>query len=679
MARYPAGESVSDDRPIAVRRKRRISSGQADSPSQTTVSQSTNLDESQQTTLGETKTPTKPKKRVRFSDPRPEASISSSSSTGLTPHIKRTTLATASRSSAPSWPRLLAEKPRRRVSLPTTLAGSLPSPSLTPSPTIRVSGEFQIPSLRQTLDERTKRRLRRNHMSEEINDIDEEKRSTSKMVQQIHELKTELELARQLGKEVAESSNDGGGDTVRIQELENEIGRLKEEMREGSMTADPFVTEDIFHDPTPPHSSSQNDNVDDENLVVSGEGTGNVLREITRFPLAPPVIGAVVQASIPPFTDSDVFRSARLSLEYLFPGETALGLATEDPKLIIDNMLDRLRTLKAQALLAEEALSTSKTQESNLRTQFNAVLQQLDRSRKNAEAISIVHSTERSRADHAESTAHSLETVVEQTTLRVKELESDVDEKQRSIQKLQDALESYRVEVGKLELLITQMEAGHSTALAELRGEMDEAVADLECHVAAEINGRRAAEKEAVERGERIKQLEALERELKDAVNEKQKIIRALETEVGDAKEAGEKEIGSLNVVVGELASGLEGAKADMAKIDREKSRLIKMLEQEKAAGVKAVEAIQAEMAQCMEKIEGVKETHLKDSQQRGVEVAEHKGLLTPVSACRFKDGFREVEGYVEVKRGKVRGRKRPDSGIGILEEDEEDEEMLDA
>ena len=679
MARYPAGESVSDDRPIAVRRKRRSSSGQADSPSQTTVSQSTNRDESQQTTLGETKTPTKPKKRVRFSDPRPEASTSSSSSTGLTPHIKRTTLATAAQSSAPSWPRLLAEKPRRRVSLPTTLAGSLPSPSLTPSPTIRVSGEFQIPSLRQTLDERTKRRLRRNHMSEEINDIDEEKRSTSKMVQQIHELKTELELARQLGKEVADSSNDSGGDTVRIQELENEIGRLKEEMREGSMTADPFVTDDIFHDPTPPHSSSQNDNVDDENLVVSGEGSGNVLREITQFPLAPPVIRAVVQASIPPFTDSDVFRSARLSLEYLFPGETALGLVTEDPKLIIDNMLDRLRTLKAQALLAEEALSTSKTQESNLRNQFNAVLQQLDRSRKNAEAISVVQSTERSRADHAESTAHSLETVVEQTTLRVKELESDVDEKQRSIQKLQDALESYRVEVGKLELLITQMEAGHSTALAELRGEMDEAVADLECHVAAEINGRRAAEKEAVERGERIKQLEALERELKDAVNEKQKIIRALETEVGDAKEAGEKEIGSLNVVVGELASGLEGAKADMAKIDREKSRLTKMLEQEKAAGVKAVEAIQAEMAQCMEKIEGVKETHLKDGQQRGVEVAEHKGLLTPVSACRFKDGFREVEGYVEVKRGKVRGKKRPDSGIGILEEDEEDEEMLDA
>lgn len=681
MARYPAqdaGEAVSDDRPIAVRRKRRSSSGKADSPSQTSVPQSNNLNDSRQTTPGEAKTPTKPRKRVRFSEPGPEVSTSSSS-TGLTPHIKRTTLATAAQSSAPSWPRLLAEKPRRRLSLPTALAGSLPSPSLTPSPTICVSGEVQVPSLRQALDERTKRRLRRNHMSEEINDISEEKKSTTKMEQQIHELKTELAVARQLGKEVADSTNDGGGDTGRIQELENEIGQLKEEMRERSKTADPFVTDDIFHDPTPPHSSSQNDNVDDENLVARAEGSSNVLREITHFPLAPSVTGAVVQAPVPSFTDSNVFRSARLSLEYLFPGETALGLATEDPKLIIDNMLDRLRTLKAQALLAEEALSTSKTQESNLRNQFNAVLQQLDRSRKNAEAISIVQSTEKSRANQAESTAHNLETVVEQTTLRVKELESDVDEKQRSVQKLQDALESYRVEVGKLELLITQMEAGHITALAELRGEMDEAVADLECHVAAEISGRRAAEKAAVERGERIKQLEALERELKDAVNEKQKIIRALETDVVEAKEAGEKEVGSLNVEIGELASSLEGAKADTAKIGREKLSLIKMLEQEKAAGVRAVEAIQAEMAQCMEKINEVKETHIKDAQQRGAEVAEHKGLLTPVSACRFKDGFREVEGYVEVKRGKVRGRKRPDSGIGVLEEDEEDEEMLDA
>ena len=516
-------------------------------------------------------------------------------------------------------------------------------------------------------------------MSEEINEIEQEKRSKPKWRQQIEELKTELELARQLGKEVADSTNGGEGDSGRIQELETELGKLKEEMRERSVPADPFLNDEIFQDPTPSNSSTQGEDADGENLEASAESTGNVLRDITHVSSAMSTTGATTQGRIPPTTDSNAFRSARLALEYLFPGETPLGLNTEDPKLILDNMLDRLRILKAQTLLAEDALSTSKTHEANLRTQFNAVLQQLDRSRKNAEALSIDQSGDKTRANHAETKVQNLETIVQQETLRVKELETDVDEKQRSIQKLQDALESYRVEIGNLELLITQLEADNITALAKLQSDMDEAVADLECHVAAETHGRRAAEKEAVERGDRIKQLEAKERELKDAVNEKQKLVRALEDEVSAAKEAGEREVGSLNVEVAELASSLEGAKADVATIDREKSKLIKMLDEEKAAGAKAVETIRAEMAQCLDKVNGVKESHLKDAQQRGAEVAEHKGLLTPVSACRFKDGFREVEGYVEVKRGKVKGKKRLDSGIGILEEDEEDEEMLDA
>ena len=680
MARHLAQdkEGVSPDRSIAVRRKRRSSSGQADSLNQTTVSQTDNLHDSYQGTPEDARTPRKPKKRVRFSDPGPEVSTLCSSLTGLTPHIKRATLAPAARSSSPLAPRLLAEKPRRRVSLPITTDNSLPSLSTEPSRTTYVSGEVQITSLRQALDERTKRRLRRNHMSEEINEIDEEKRSRSKWMEQIQELKTELALARQLGKEVADSTNGGEADTGRIQELESELGRLKEEMRERSVTADPVVTDDIFHDPTP-DSSTLSDNVDDENLAARAERSGNVLRDITHFPSAPSVTTAAIQAPIPSLVDREAFRSARLSLEYLFPGETSLGLMTEDPKHILDTMLDRLRTLKAQALLAEDALSTSQTQEANLRNQFNAVLQQLDRSRKNAEALNINQSSEKTRADQAESKAQDLDRALEQTTIKVKKLESDVDEKQRSIQRLQDALESYRTEVGKLELVIIGMEAEHNTALDKLQGDMDEAVADLDCHVAAETIGRRAAEKETVERGERIRQLEAQEQELKDAVNGKQKIIRSLESEVLEAQEAREKEVGSLNVEVGELASSLESAKADVAKLDSEKLRLLKMLEEEKAAGARAIEAIQAEMAHCRERIKGVKETHMKDAQQRGAEVAEHKGLLTPVSACRFKDGFREVEGYVEVKRGKVRGKKRPDSGIGVLEEDEEDEEMLDA
>ena len=728
MAKHPAQEAeeaISDDRPLAVRRKRRTSSGQAASTDETGIPEMDNQRNSHGAPSKEPRTPTKPKKRVRFSDPGPDIPTTSSSSTGLTPHIKRTLLTTTTELFSSPAPQLLAAKPRRRSSLPAKPGIPFSSPPLTPSATSCLSGEVQISSLRQALDERTKRRLRRNHMSQEINDIDDEKRSKQKLTRQIEELKTELAVARQLGKEVAESTHGAEEGTERIQELEIELRALKEEMRERSIAADPFASDkpfeacDIFCDPSPPHAGSQNNNADDDsifcdpipphsssqigkrgddNLATVTEGSSNILRELSHFPSALSAAEANSQLDIHKValhTHRDdlhsALRAARLSLEHLFPGETGLGLHVEEPKLILDNMLDRLRSLKAQAFLAENALSTSRSQESNMRNQFNAVLEQLDRSRKAAELVNIGQSAEKTRANQAEHMAQSLEAVVEQKTLKVKELETDVDEKQRSIQKLQEALVSYRAEVGKLESLITEMEADHNTAFARLQGDMDEAVADLECHVVAETTGRRAAEKEAVERAERIKQLEALEQELKDVVNEKQQIIRALEDEVLEAKEAGEKEVGSLNVEVGKLSSSLEDVQADIAKIDHEKSQITKMLEEEKVASSRALEAVQREMAQCvekldsaihmemtqcMEKVDGVKVTYVKDAQRRGAEVAEHKGLLTPVTACRFKDGFNEVEGRVEMKRGKATRRTRPDSGV-VLEEDE-DEEMLD-
>lgn len=154
-------------------------------------------------------------------------------------------------------------------------------------------------------------------------------------------------------------------------------------------------------------------------------------------------------------------------------------------------------------------------------------------------------------------------------------------------------------------------------------------------------------------------------------MSDKQGVIRELEAALTKAHEQKEQEVGSLNVEIGSLASSLEEAKSDLNSFKAEKAVLQFRIEEEKAAGVKAVEAIQAELARCAEKAEEVKGSHKKDMQSRGAEVSEHKGLLTPVSATRFKD----VPGYVEVKRGKSRGR-RGDSGVVIMEE-EEDEEML--
>lgn len=234
---------------------------------------------------------------------------------------------------------------------------------------------------------------------------------------------------------------------------------------------------------------------------------------------------------------------------------------------------------------------------------------------------------------------------VQAATTKVSELEKNVDEKDRSISKLQDALGTYRVEVGKLEVLITKMEADHNTAMSNLQAEMDEAVADLECHVAAETLGRREAEQEVgeqkerikqlkvqeqevEEQKERIKQLKVQEQELKTALNEKQQIIRETERIFEEERLGREREVGGLNVRVGQLSSDLSESNGKLANAEQNQQILLRKLQEERDAGLRAVKAVQAELASAVGKSEDIKTAHVSDSQRRGAEVTEHKGLL---------------------------------------------------
>ncbi len=660
-------EALLDERPVAVRRKRRSNSGLVDPASAAEYRKSDRLDGPAPVLAKVAKTPTKPKKRVRFSDPGPD--VEASQSTGLTPALRRSNLITSAQRSAIPEPRWLAQTPRRRRSLPALNSTSLPSPSLSPPPTPCISGEIQFESLRQVLDPRSRRRLRRNHLSEEINEIDAERRSKSQWKQEIQELKSALALAKQ-PVDGASNMVDRAGSNDRIEGLEEELSSLRRQLREKSTTAEP-QSGSLQCSGSPPDSSTFSDGGTNDDFMMSNFDDNGIRRESSIDTTHASAAPATTQPALPSPVEASAFRSVRLALEYLFPGETPLGLATEDPGSILEAMLDRLRSLKAQAILAETSLSASKSQEANLRSQFNAVLQQLDRSRVHAEGLSEQISIANAKGEQAEKRVHRLEIVVEAESKRAQGLEAELDEKQRSIEKLQEALETYRVEVDKLEALIIKLEEEHGNAMVNMQSQMEEVMADLECHVAAEMTGRKAAEKEAVERGERIKQLEGMESELKNVLNEKQSIIRDMEREVTLEKESREKEVGVMNVRVGELSSNLEEAVSDVAKLEQDKKRLIERIEEEKAAGRRSMDAVHAKTMQWAKDIEIIRGNHVNEMQRRETEVADHRGLLTPVSACKYRD----VEGYVEVRRGKA--KKRPDSGIGILEEFEDEDLMI--
>ena len=176
---------------------------------------------------------------------------------------------------------------RLSSSSPTKTLDSTPHPthsarharraSLTPSTTAVVRSspiglveEVTYIPLRQALDARSRRRLRRSHLSEEINDLETHEREDRRTRhaldsarheleekdRRLHELEWELESQRQLGIDVYGS---GGGDddeheeSEQVREMREQIRKLKEEIQEQrERQADEGIRDVDMEDDTPP-------------------------------------------------------------------------------------------------------------------------------------------------------------------------------------------------------------------------------------------------------------------------------------------------------------------------------------------------------------------------------------------------------------------------------------------
>jgi hypothetical protein len=144
-------------------------------------------------------TPKRSRKRVRFSDPGPRLlHDADTGSTGLTPAMRRTSFESRSGDRTPS------RKARRR-STPTPRFQRSYDPE-EPFDETSTERRIQFTPLRQILDTRTQRRIRRIGLSDEINHIEREKRETSNMektmralLQERDSLKNELRAMKQSG------------------------------------------------------------------------------------------------------------------------------------------------------------------------------------------------------------------------------------------------------------------------------------------------------------------------------------------------------------------------------------------------------------------------------------------------------------------------------------------------
>ncbi|KAF2452363.1 hypothetical protein BDY21DRAFT_359524 [Lineolata rhizophorae] len=184
-------------------------------------------------------------KHVRFSSPTkhtgcPSSPLKPSPSSSLTPHMRRYSLSPAYAAASKKQ-----KEENRRSSLPAKLFS--PGGQST-------AGQVQFTPLRSVLDERSKRRLRRSHLSEEINSIDEHKRDDARKDKelrqaldeirrresQLKELTLELELQRQMSIDVGSSDDH----RAKTKELEARVATLTHEKEEMLNSRVPELTTD---------------------------------------------------------------------------------------------------------------------------------------------------------------------------------------------------------------------------------------------------------------------------------------------------------------------------------------------------------------------------------------------------------------------------------------------------
>ncbi|CAO1596370.1 hypothetical protein XANCAGTX0491_000221 [Xanthoria calcicola] len=702
-------DSIEDQRPLALRRKRRASSALVKSEDKESNQQQANEESTvPDATREPPKTPGNLKKRIRFSDSVIEIGAGSttdlttaaSSSTGLTPALNRTILI----------PVKSMDKVKKRLSLPDQLMTPASSRSSTGSPLSASPIEIQFAPLVQKISDRTMRRLKRNHLSETTNEIQEENKRSKKALQgEVMKLRDELALVRQQKNETNAADNTAGAthdNTERIEQLENELSDLKQEMREQSSTMDHAIPEarNDLTTATPPASverlslsspiSVEGDDLHDASQLSDTSGPESDESRILKSGPSSPVtvVEASTQASFPPPRVSEVLRSARLQFERIFPGETAIGLDIADPEAFIQTMIIRAKWLKKETERLDQKKAVTEASRINMKNQFDSVLHQIESHRNQIRISKAKIDEEKDRARTAELEISTLEARVENIESKNKDLKQQRDDYQRSIERLQDALEHYRSEAEELTRTVLQMESSQEADMAKLRSEYqasnaaalvardvfyEDKFSDLGAEIDSEKIGRLKAEESAVKRLDRIRELDNRQAELRGTINQKQAIIRQLETQIEQTKSGHENEVGQLNVRIGELVSNLSSANAELAKVRQETTRLSDLVEQEKAAGLKAVESMQTEVKQCADKVDAVKDDHAKDVKKRGEEVAQSFGLITPVvEGGRFRDAEADekVEGHVELLRGKAT-KKRPDSGVGLWDSTIEEEE----
>jgi DNA repair exonuclease SbcCD ATPase subunit len=354
------------------------------------------------------------------------------------------------------------------------------------------------------------------------------------------------------------------------------------------------------------------------------------------------------------------FRAARLELEYLTPGENTEGF--ENSKLL-DMLVSRLRVLTKKVQQQDFDIDQYHSQEISLRQQLGFRVDEM---------------------------AHLQETLTTATS-EVSRLESDLRDRDESISKLTHALQGYRDEVSGLETFINRLEVEHAADSAILRDEIETIKRDADAKILDSELKRETLEAAAEGREMLMRELEkrlsgavASARALEDefaALRNENTLLRdtAAEREKahGDALALRDARVMELREEVESINAARKKAYERIRDLEREDRDLMAQLEGEKVRSQFVVDSMMGGIARVMETGNGYKMGYVavQGSSSGGGDVDSSPVTDAATSQTVVRPGLLFNAGLARRRStsiGKGKKRRRYDSGLGFLEEEDE-------
>ena len=342
------------------------------------------------------------------------------------------------------------------------------------------------------------------------------------------------------------------------------------------------------------------------------------------------------------------FRAARLELEYLTPGEITLPLTSHGAEAL-DLLLTRLRELARRVKEDETSIDEYHELELSIRKQLDT-------------RVSIMDGL---RAEMAKA-----ETLMNEKNTRIREL--DV-----ANERLKGAVNGYIRDISELEHLVERMEHDHQTATSSHNAQhaSDQALLASQSDSMAALEAKLGAAQALTAR---------LQAQISDLQDAQTRHVAGLNQQHGRSLALRDARVLELRGEVDEVGARLRAAHETVRRLRVENGQVAGTLEAERARAREVVEGMREELRRALEVGRGFADSPRRPAARRGSDAS------TRSSGERGEDGTGKEEVMGEplrrgsgvargllsgelARRGGKKVRRKYDSGLGFLDEDEVD------